>query len=92
MHMLQLARTFVALGDLDEADRLCHLLLKQASDRPEVPVLLSQLSNAWAKLGRLDKALAWLPALQQLAPRDPMTQWLAAQAAQMAGPPSIPAG
>ncbi|MDO4769284.1 MAG: rhomboid family intramembrane serine protease [Brachymonas sp.] len=91
-HMLQLARSFVALGDLDEADRLCHLLLKQASDQPEVPVLLSQLSNAWAKLGRLDKALAWLPALQQLAPRDPMTQWLAAQAAQMAGPPSIPAG
>lgn len=84
MHMLQLARTFVALGDLDEADRLCHLLLKQASDRPEVPVLLSQLSNAWAKLGRLDKAQAWLPALQQFAPRDPMTQWLAAQATQMA--------
>lgn len=81
-HMLQLARTFVALGDLDEADRLCHLLLKQARDRPEVPVLLSQLSNAWAKLGRLDKALAWLPALQQWAPRDPMTLWLAAQAAQ----------
>lgn len=88
-HMLQLARSFVALGDLDEADRLCHLLLKQASDRPELPVLLSLLSNAWAKLGRLDKALAWLPALQQLAPRDPMTVWLEAQAAQMARARSV---
>ncbi|MDO4795361.1 MAG: rhomboid family intramembrane serine protease [Brachymonas sp.] len=86
VHMLQLARACVALGDLDEADRLCRLLLGQASERPEVPVLLSRLSNAWAKAGRLDQALAWLPALQRLAPRDPMTVWLAAQAGRAGRP------
>ena len=80
VHMLQLARTFIVLGDLDEAERLCRLLEKNAPDRPEVPALWSQLANAWARAGRMDKAQAWLPALQRLAPRDPMTLWLASQA------------
>ena len=65
---------------LDEAERLCRLLERSASDRPEVPALWSQLANAWARAGRMDKAQAWLPALQRLAPRDPMTLWLASQA------------
>ena len=39
--------------------------------------LLSLLANAWVKAGHIDKAQAWLPALQRLAPRDPVTVWLA---------------
>ena len=79
VHMLQLARTFIALQDLEEAERLCRLLERNAAERPELPALCSQLASAWAKAGRLDKALDWLPALQKLAPNEPLTQWLAAQ-------------
>ena len=77
VHMVQLARSFIVLGDLDEAERLCRLLERNAADRPEVPALLSQLATAWSKAGREDLAQAWLPALQRLAPGDPMTAWLA---------------
>ena len=75
--MLRLARTLIALRDLDEAERLCRLLEKRAFARPELPQLLSLLANAWVKAGHIDKAQAWLPALQRLAPRDPVTVWLA---------------
>ena len=77
VHMVQLARAFIVLGDLDEAERLCRLLERNAANRPEVPALASQLATAWAKAGRVDLAQAWLPALQRLAPGDPMTAWLA---------------
>ncbi len=75
--MLRLARTLIALQDLDEAERLCRLLEKRAFAQPELPQLLSVLANAWVKAGYGDKAQAWLPALQRLAPRDPVTVWLA---------------
>ena len=59
VHMVQLARTFIVLGDLDEAERLCRLLERNAANRPEVPALASQLATAWAKAGRVDLAQAW---------------------------------
>ena len=75
--MLRLARTFIALQDLEEAERLCRLLEKRAFAQPELPQLLSLLANAWIKAGHMDRAQAWRPALQRLAPRDPVTVWLA---------------
>ena len=75
--MLRLARTFIALQDLEEAERLCRLLEKRAVAQPELPQLLSLLANAWIKAGHMDRAQAWRPALQRLAPRDPVTVWLA---------------
>lgn len=77
LDMLRLARTFIALRDLEEAERLCRLLEKRAFAQPELPQLLSLLANAWVKAGHIDRAQAWLPALQRLAPRDPVTVWLA---------------
>lgn len=76
-HMAQIAHSMIQLQALDEAERLCRILEKTAPTHPTLPTLLSQLVNAWIKNGQPTKALAWQIQLSQLAPKDPVTLWLA---------------
>ena len=75
--MAQIAHSMIQLQALDEAERLCRILEKTAPTHPTLPTLLSQLVNAWIKNGQPTKALAWQIQLSQLAPKDPVTLWLA---------------
>ena len=73
-----LARSFVRLGALAEAEKLCQSL-RQNAEHPQWPTTLLLLVNGLAQAGRVQEAKAWLPMLQQLAPREPVTRWLAQQ-------------
>lgn len=73
-----LVRSFVRAGALPEAETLCQSL-RRAADHPQWPATLLLLVNGLAQAGRIQEARAWLPTLQQLAPRDAVTQWLARQ-------------
>lgn len=73
-----LVRSFVRIGALPEAEKLCQSL-QQASDHPHWPATLLLLVNGMAQSGQMQQARAWLPALQQIAPQDPVTRWLALQ-------------
>ncbi|RGE44813.1 rhomboid family intramembrane serine protease [Comamonas testosteroni] len=76
--MHALVRSFVRAGALPEAEKLCQTLSKQA-DHPQWQGTLLQLVNGLKQGGRLQEAKVWLPALQQAAPLEPLTQWLAQQ-------------
>lgn len=78
-HVLQLARTCLALQQWDEAERLCRLLEKMAPTEAALPGVISQLVSAWARQGATAKAVAWYPVMQRLAPNDPVTAWLGKQ-------------
>lgn len=71
-----LALSFARLGEWDDAQTLCTQLEKSAM-HPQWPATLSLVVNGLAKAGRLDEARRWLPALQQAAPQEPITRWLA---------------
>ena len=73
-----LVRNFVRIGALPEAEKLCQSLHK-ASDHPHWPATLLLLVNGMAQAGQIQQAKSWLPALQQAAPQDPVTRWLALQ-------------
>lgn len=73
-----LARSFVRLGALPEAENLCRSLLRVA-EHPQWPATLLLLVNGMAQTGRVQEAKAWLPTLQQLAPQEAVTRWLAQQ-------------
>ena len=73
-----LVRSFVRLGALPEAEKLCRSLHKLA-DHPQWPASLLLLVNGMAQAGRVQDAKAWLPALQQSAPEEALTRWLAQQ-------------
>ena len=73
-----LARSFVRLGALSEAETLCRSLLRVA-EHPQWPATLLLLVNGMAQTGRVQEAKAWLPTLQQLAPQEAVTRWLAQQ-------------
>ncbi|QXZ11388.1 rhomboid family intramembrane serine protease [Comamonas sp. Y33R10-2] len=74
-----LVRSFVRIGALPEAEKLCQTLSKEA-DHPQWQSTLLQLVNGMKQSGRLQETKAWLPALQQAAPQEPLTLWLAQQA------------
>lgn len=78
-HMVQLAHTFLALDDLDEAERMCRLLEKSTHSPAVLPALIGRLVYAWIRQGQPHKARAWFGTLQRLAPTDPVTLWLAQQ-------------
>lgn len=73
-----LVRSFVRLGALPEAEKLCRSLHK-LPDHPQWPASLLLLVNGMAQAGRVQEARAWLPVLQQSAPDDALTRWLAHQ-------------
>jgi hypothetical protein len=73
-----LVRSFVRLGALPEAEKLCRSLHKLA-DHPQWPASLLLLVNGMAQAGRVQDAKAWLPVLQQSAPEEALTRWLAQQ-------------
>ena len=73
-----LVRSFVRLGALPEAENLCRSLHK-AAEHPQWPATLLLLVNGMAQAGRVQEAKAWLPTLQQLAPQETVTRWLAQQ-------------
>ena len=73
-----LVRSFVRLGALPEAEKLCRSLHKLA-DHPQWPASLLLLVNGMAQAGRVQEAKAWLPVLQQSAPEEALTRWLAQQ-------------
>ncbi len=74
--MHALLRSFVRLGEWGDAQKLCQQLA-QSPTHPDWPASLALLTNGLAKAGRMDEARAWLPALQQAAPQEPITRWLA---------------
>lgn len=73
-----LARNFVRIGALPEAETLCQSLCK-LTDHPQLPDTLILLVNGMIRAGRVQEAKSWLPTLQQLAPKETTTQWLAQQ-------------
>ena len=74
--MHALARSFARLGAWGDAQKLCTLL-QQTPTHPDWPATLALVANGLAKAGRIDEARAWLPALTQAAPQEPVTRWLA---------------
>ena len=76
--MHSLARGFIRMGALPEAEKLCHSLQK-ATDHPQWPSTLVLLINGMSQSGRVQEAKAWLPTLQQLAPDEAVTRWLEKQ-------------
>ena len=78
MHLLALG--FARIGEWDDAQKLLRMLAKTPEHR-QWPDTLAQVVNGLAKAGRVEEARSWLPALQQAAPQEPITRWLA-QASQ----------
>jgi len=70
-----LARSFVRLGEWDDAQKICQQL-ESAANHPHWPATLALVANGLAKAGRLEDARRWLPALQRAAPQEPVTRWL----------------
>lgn len=71
-----LARSFARQGEWGDAQKLC-MQLEKSPTHPDWPATLALVANGLAKAGRMDEARAWLPALQQAAPQEPVTVWLA---------------
>ena len=73
-----LARNFVRLGELGDAQTVCRLLEK-SSTHPQWTSTLTILANGLAKSNKLDEARQWLPVLERYVPQDPITRWIAGQ-------------
>ncbi|MDH6593287.1 membrane associated rhomboid family serine protease [Variovorax sp. TBS-050B] len=74
--MARLARRFTRARQFQDADRLCHVLLKTAPDHPELADTLSVCANGLLHAGEREMARGWLPHLLRLAPNDMVTRAL----------------
>lgn len=71
--MVRLGTRFVRAGFLDDASKLCQALCATDPNHVGAVDLMCACANARLRAGQTDAALAWLPALQRLAPKHPMT-------------------
>ena len=82
--MHALARSFARVGEWGDAQKLCQQLEKSPT-HADWPATLALVVNGLAKAGRMDDARTWLPALEHVAPQEPITRWLAQAAGVKAG-------
>ncbi|RRD57599.1 rhomboid family intramembrane serine protease [Comamonadaceae bacterium OH2545_COT-014] len=68
--MSRLVRAFARLGEFDDAERLCRLLLKRPDPPPDLAASVSALAMQLLHSGQRIRARAWLPVLERLAPDD----------------------
>lgn len=74
--MVRLARRFTRARRFDDADKLCHALLKTAPAHPELADTLSIYAAGLLHAGEREKAMRLLPDLLRLAPNDMSTRAL----------------
>lgn len=77
--MQQLVRSFAAIGQWSDAERLAQALARMTPPPEGWADTLGALASGLVKSGQLQAARAWLPALQRDAPAEPVTRWLLAQ-------------
>lgn len=74
--MVRLVSRFVRGRHFKDAEKLCHALLKTAPAHPALADTLCICANGLLHSGQRERALAFLPQLQRLAPNEMVTRLL----------------
>lgn len=72
--MVRLTRRFTRGGEFADADQLCRALLRTAPAHPALTETLSFFMQGLMQTGHHERARAWLPELQRLAPDSPLVR------------------